>query len=146
MTGNGETEGRHLRLVASQDLVPADPVYDGELVDDEPVATSAAFTSWWQRSRRVPQAVKSRAAARQAVRDGVVRLACAPLWFLGSVGRGLVLALRGWRRWVRVHDYREAAEQSEKLADKFTEIRALTLFRWKVTGAVVAGSVVVVGR
>src|SRR6201999_1614102 len=35
-----------------------------------------------------------------------------------------------------VGDYREAAEQSEKLADKFTEIRALTLFRWKVTGAV----------
>ena len=33
-----------------------------------------------------------------------------------------------------VRDYREAAEASEKLADKFTEIRALTLFRWKVTG------------
>ncbi|MBP2474727.1 S-DNA-T family DNA segregation ATPase FtsK/SpoIIIE [Crossiella equi] len=33
-------------------------------------------------------------------------------------------------------DYREAAEQSEKLADKFVEIRALTLFRWKVTGVV----------
>jgi DNA segregation ATPase FtsK/SpoIIIE, S-DNA-T family len=145
MTGNGETEGRHLRLVASHDLVPADPVYDGELVDDEPVAASAAFTSWWQRSRCVPQAVKSRAAARQAGRDGAVRLACSPFRFVGSVGRGLVLALRGWRRWVRVHDYREAAEQSEKLADKFTEIRALTLFRWKVSGASVAGSVVVVG-
>ncbi len=49
---------------------------------------------------------------------------------------GLVLAVRWWRRWVRVRDYREAAEESEKLADKFTEIRALTLFRWKVTGAV----------
>jgi S-DNA-T family DNA segregation ATPase FtsK/SpoIIIE len=36
---------------------------------------------------------------------------------------------------VRGHDYRDAAEQSEKLADKFIEIRALTLFRWKVTGA-----------
>ncbi|WP_424923362.1 cell division protein FtsK [Actinocrispum wychmicini] len=32
-------------------------------------------------------------------------------------------------------DYREAAENAEKLADKFVEIRALTLFRWKVTGA-----------
>jgi S-DNA-T family DNA segregation ATPase FtsK/SpoIIIE len=30
----------------------------------------------------------------------------------------------------------EAAELSEKVADKFIEIRALTLFRWKVTGAV----------
>jgi S-DNA-T family DNA segregation ATPase FtsK/SpoIIIE len=132
-------------VVTGQNLVPADPVYDGELMDDEPLPASVGFTSWWQRSRRVPQAIKSRAAARQAVRDGVIRLACSPLRFLGSVGRGLVLALRGWRRWVRVHDYREAAEQSEKLADKFTEIRALTLFRWKVSGAVVAGSVVVVG-
>jgi S-DNA-T family DNA segregation ATPase FtsK/SpoIIIE len=132
-------------VVASQDLVPADPVYDGELVDDVPIPLSAGFTSWWQRSRRVPQVIKSRAAARQVVRDDAVRLACSPLRFLGSVGRGLVLAVRGWRRWVRVHDYREAAEQSEKLADKFTEIRALTLFRWKVSGAVVAGSLVVVG-
>jgi DNA segregation ATPase FtsK/SpoIIIE, S-DNA-T family len=44
--------------------------------------------------------------------------------------------MRWWRRWVTVRDYREAAELSEKLADKFIEIRSLTLFRWKVTGAV----------
>jgi len=54
----------------------------------------------------------------------LVRLLWSPLRLLGSVGRGLVLTARSWRRWVRVHDYREAAEQSEKLADKFTEIRA----------------------
>jgi S-DNA-T family DNA segregation ATPase FtsK/SpoIIIE len=123
-------------------------VYDGELVDEEPTAfvpTSAAFTNWWQRSRWIPQAVKTRAAARQAARDGVVRLVCSPWRYLGSVGRGAVLAARGWRRWVRVHDYREAAEQSEKLADKFTEIRALTLFRWKITGAVSGGMVITVG-
>ena len=41
-------------------------------------------------------------------------------------------------------DYREAAELSEKLADKFIEIRALTLFRWKVTGAVLAAGAVLV--
>lgn len=46
------------------------------------------------------------------------------------------MAARQWRKWVRVQDYREAAEQSEKLAEKFLEIRRLTLFRWKVTGAV----------
>ena len=40
-----------------------------------------------------------------------------------------------------VRDYREAAELSEKLADKFVEIRALTLFRWKVTGAVLVVAV-----
>jgi S-DNA-T family DNA segregation ATPase FtsK/SpoIIIE len=42
-----------------------------------------------------------------------------------------------------VHDYREAAEQAEKLADKFVEIRALTLFRWKVSGAVLGAATVV---
>jgi S-DNA-T family DNA segregation ATPase FtsK/SpoIIIE len=44
--------------------------------------------------------------------------------------------VREWRQWVTVHDYREAAEQSEKLADKYIEIRELTLLRWRVTGAV----------
>jgi S-DNA-T family DNA segregation ATPase FtsK/SpoIIIE len=142
MTEQPETR---LRLVPTQDVVPADPVYDGEFVDDESTPRPAAFTNWWQRSRRIPQVFKSRAAAQQAARDLLIRLVFAPFRFLGSVGRGAILAVRGWRRWVRVHDYREAAEQSEKLADKFTEIRALTLFRWKVTGAVVAGCLVVVG-
>ncbi len=44
--------------------------------------------------------------------------------------------VRAWRHWVTVRDYREAAEQSEKLADKYVEIRELTLLRWRVTGAV----------
>ncbi|HEX5405954.1 MAG TPA: cell division protein FtsK [Pseudonocardiaceae bacterium] len=144
MTGE-ESSSRRLRLVPSQDLVPADPVYDGELVDEESPPVRPVFMNWWQRSRRVPQALKSWTAARQAVRDGLLRLACSPWRFLGSVARGVVLAVRGWRRWVRVHDYREAAELSEKLADKFTEIRALTLFRWKVTAATLAGTLVVVG-
>ncbi|MGB8198888.1 MAG: cell division protein FtsK, partial [Pseudonocardiaceae bacterium] len=56
--------------------------------------------------------------------------------FVGATGRGTVLAVRAWRRWVTVRDYREAAEQSEKLADKYVEIRELTLLRWRVTGAV----------
>lgn len=65
------------------------------------------------------------------------------LWgFLRAVVRGLVAAARWWRAWVTVRDYREAAELSEKLADKFIEIRALTLFRWKVTAAVVISGVV----
>ena len=70
-------------------------------------------------------------------------MARSPFTFAGAVGRGLVVCVRAWRRWVRVHDYREAAEQAEKLADKFVEIRALTLFRWKVSGAV-AGAVTAV--
>src|SRR5438094_581339 len=53
-----------------------------------------------------------------------------------SSGHRGATSVRWWRRWVTVRDFREAAEQSEKLADKFTEIRALTMFRWKVTGIV----------
>ncbi|MBB5908276.1 FtsK/SpoIIIE domain-containing protein [Actinoalloteichus hymeniacidonis] len=57
-----------------------------------------------------------------------------PLRLASAVGRGLLAALRAWRRWVRVQDYRDAIEQAEKLAEKFVEIRALTLYRWRVTG------------
>jgi S-DNA-T family DNA segregation ATPase FtsK/SpoIIIE len=131
-----------------RDVIPADPVYDGELVDDAPAMTRRTarrrFMNWWLRSRHVPTAFKSRQAAKQAAKDTVVWLLRSPFRFVGSVGRGLIVSLRAWRQWVRVHDYREAAEQAEKLADKFVEIRALTLFRWKVTGIVaVAGMAVV---
>lgn len=66
-----------------------------------------------------------------------------PARYLGAVTRGVVVAVRCWRRWVTVRDYRQAAEQAEKLADKFTEIRALTLFRWKVTGAALMAAAVI---
>jgi S-DNA-T family DNA segregation ATPase FtsK/SpoIIIE len=126
----------------AHDVELADPVFDGELVEDVPATTpprSKQFAGWWQRSPRVLAALKSGAAARQAVKDVVLWLLQAPFRSLGAVGRGLVVALRAWRRWIRVHDYREAAELSEKLADKYTEIRALTLFRWKVTGVTTVG-------
>jgi S-DNA-T family DNA segregation ATPase FtsK/SpoIIIE len=108
------------------DLVPAEPVYDGELVDDAP---------------RVSRVAPRLRLARLVQRPGGWLLRV-PGRLVGAVGRGLVVAARAWRRWVRVRDYRDAAEQSEKLADKYVEIRALTLFRWKVTGAVfTAGAV-----
>jgi S-DNA-T family DNA segregation ATPase FtsK/SpoIIIE len=100
--------------------------------------------NWWQRSRHVPAVLKSRQAARQGGRDVVVWLVRFPFRFAGAALRGLVVCVRAWRTWVRVADYRDAAELSEKLADKFTEIRALTLFRWKVTGATLAAGAVVV--
>ncbi|GAA0259124.1 FtsK/SpoIIIE domain-containing protein [Saccharothrix mutabilis subsp. mutabilis] len=121
----------------SGDLVPAEPVYDGELVADEPKLVRRLETGW-QRSKAVPSALKSRQSLRNAARDLLGWLGRLPARFAGAVVRGTVVALRAWRQWVRVRDYREAAEQSEKLADKFIEIRALTLFRWKVTGVVVA--------
>ncbi|HEY1571683.1 MAG TPA: cell division protein FtsK [Pseudonocardiaceae bacterium] len=129
---------------------PVGPVYDGELVADttpaQPVvirhATGRQFVNWWQRSRRVPAGLKSAHAARQCGKDAAAWLLHSPFRLLGAAARGLVVSVRAWRRWVRVHDYREAAEQSEKLADKFVEIRALTLFRWKITGAAVAAGAV----
>ncbi|TDD03310.1 cell division protein FtsK [Saccharopolyspora terrae] len=127
-------------------------VFDAELIDDVPepepqLSRWQRFMNCWLRSPRVPAALKSRQAAKHALMDGLSFLIRSPWWFVRSVARGLVAAVRGWRQWVRVHDYREAAEQSEKLADKFTEIRELTLFRWKVTGAVTlaAGAVLAVG-
>ncbi|MFC0435779.1 cell division protein FtsK [Kutzneria buriramensis] len=130
----------------TQDVERFGPVYDGELVDENPPAPRPTFTrrfmNWWQRSRHVPAVFKSKHAARQGGKDAVVWLLRCPWRFVGAVTRGLVVALRGWRRWVRVHDYRDAAEQAEKLSDKFVEIRALTLFRWKVTGAVIAAAAV----
>ncbi|GAA3033702.1 FtsK/SpoIIIE domain-containing protein [Actinokineospora globicatena] len=106
---------------------------DGELVDETPVRR----VSWWRRSTWVPVWLKSR-------RDFLAVALVAPWRFVGAVVRGLVAVGRWWRRWVTVRDYREAAESSEKLADKFEPIRALTLFRWKVTAAVVVASVVLV--
>ena len=126
-----------------REVEPAEPVYDAELVEDWPVARRRTFRQRvvrsWQRSRLVPVALKSRQALRQGVRHAFAWLLRSPFRFVGAVGRGVVVMVRAWRRWVRVNDYREAAEQSEKLADKFVEIRALTLFRWKVSGAVLAG-------
>ncbi|GAA3436987.1 cell division protein FtsK [Kutzneria kofuensis] len=131
------------------DIVPAEPVYDAELVDDAAPHLSQpsvrqVIDSWWQRSPRVPMALKSRSAFTQALKDLAVRLLRSPFRYVSAVARGALAAARWWRKWVTVHDYRDAAEQSEKLADKFTEIRALTLFRWKVTGAVAVSSAMAV--
>jgi len=115
------------------ELVPAEPVYEGELVAER-VGLVRRVEAHWRRSRGAPRGSKW-----QALRGAVAWLVRSPARLSGAVVRGLVVAARAWRRWVRVRDYREAAGQSEKLADKFVEIRALTLFRWKVTGAVLGG-------
>ena len=121
-------------------VIPADPVLDGELIDNDNRPSGQRqhdrAASWWQRSPRVSAAFKSRTHATQAAKDAAVTLVCAPWRFMAATARGTVLAIRAWRRWVTVRDYREAAEQSEKLADKYVEIRELTLVRWRVTGAV----------
>lgn len=128
------------------DDLPVRAVLDAELVDGPPPPVYCRpklgwFTAWWLRSPRVPHRLKSRAHAAQAARDLAASVVRSPWRFLGAVVRGLVVAARWWRRWVTVRDYRDAAEQSEKLADKFAEIRELTLFRWKVTGAVTVATV-----
>ena len=132
-------------MSAPQDaaVTPADPVLDAELIDDDRPTEQhqqSRVVLWWQRCPRVPAMLKSRMQAAQAGKDAAVTVICAPWRFVGATARGVVHAARTWRRWVRVRDYREAAEQAEKLADKFIEIRALTLFRWRVTGAVTVTS------
>ncbi|MGA6161022.1 cell division protein FtsK [Amycolatopsis magusensis] len=114
-------------------LVKAEPVLDGELVDELPQPRRRPGRRWWL-LRRVP--AWDRYQARQVVKDAVAGVLRSPGRLVGAAVRGVVAAARWWRRWVSVRDYREAAEQAEKLADKFVEIRALTLFRWKVTGLV----------
>ncbi|MEV8437513.1 cell division protein FtsK [Actinosynnema sp. NPDC051121] len=118
------------------DLVPTEPVLDGELVG-EPKTLVRRLGSGWLRAGVVPPSLKWSQLFQCWLKDSLGWLVRLPSRFVSGVGRGVVVAARVWRRWVRVRDYREAAEQSEKLADKFVEIRALTLFRWKVTGAVV---------
>jgi S-DNA-T family DNA segregation ATPase FtsK/SpoIIIE len=129
-------------------VIPVDPVLDGELIEggqaDNRRQRSWSAGSWWQRSPRVPTVFKSWANIRQVGKDAVVITVRSPWRFAGSVSRGTVLAVRAWRHWVTVRDYREAAEQSEKLADKYVEIRELTLFRWRVTGAVTGISIAAV--
>jgi S-DNA-T family DNA segregation ATPase FtsK/SpoIIIE len=132
----------------TRQMEPAEPIYDGEVVDDLPHAARRTVVrrllNWWRHCRYVPAALTSRQALRQAAKDMILWVVRSPFRFVGAVSRGLVVAARGWRRWVRVHDYREAAEQAEKLADKFIEIRALTVFRWKLTAAAIwAGAVAV---
>lgn len=116
------------------------PIYDAELVDDTPAPPRPSrwerFVSWWLRSPRVPAAWKSRTLAAQAVKDFAVRVLRSPWRFLLAVLRGVVTVFRAWRRWITVRDFREAAEEAGKLADKFADIRELTLFRWRVTAAV----------
>ncbi|MBQ6643777.1 MAG: cell division protein FtsK [Saccharopolyspora sp.] len=115
-------------------------IFEADIVDDEPPMRKSGwwrrFAEWWRRSSWVPAALRSRQAFSGAAFDAAAFTVYSPKLFVGAVWRGAVLAARAWRRWVGVRDYRDAAEHSEKLADKFIEIRELTLFRWKVTGAV----------
>ncbi|WP_020673882.1 FtsK/SpoIIIE domain-containing protein [Amycolatopsis nigrescens] len=137
-------------MTGSREVEKAEPILDGELVDDtlpqpRPRSWRLRFARWWLYSPRVPVSLKSRAQAWQLVKDAAVAVLRSPWRYLRAVVRGLVTAVRWWRGWVKVRDYREAAEQSEKLADKFSEIRELTLFRWRVTGAVIGATTVVGG-
>jgi len=115
------------------ELVVTAPIVEAELVDNASPARPGTAVERWHRVTLVPPALRTRALARPAARDVLARVSRAPWRLLRAVARGVVHTGRGWRRWVRVHDYRHAAEQAEKLADKYVEIRALTLFRWKVT-------------
>ncbi|QRP48096.1 cell division protein FtsK [Amycolatopsis sp. FDAARGOS 1241] len=146
MTGE---HGAELARAESRDVEHVGPILDGELIDDtlpQPRARKVRrrFVRWWLHSPRVPLWLKSKPQSIQACKDAIACVVKAPWRYVGAVVRGLVVGARWWRNWVKVRDYRTAAEESEKLADKFTEIRELTQFRWKVTGAVLAVSALAV--
>lgn len=120
------------------DVIPAEPVFEAELVDDDQylsprVGRQERIISWWLRSSMIPASLKCRRLAIQGVKDSLFNIARFPFRFVGAVARGLVVAWRAWYQWVRVADYRHAAENAEKLADKFMEIRDLTLQRSRIT-------------
>jgi S-DNA-T family DNA segregation ATPase FtsK/SpoIIIE len=121
------------RMAARPPTPGASPILDGELVHDHPTPSAPPWAA-----PATGAAVRERARRVQAVRDAAASVVRAPWRFMTATGRGAVLAARAWRRWVSVRDYREAAEQADKLADKYLEIRELTLCRWRVTGAVAA--------
>ncbi|OQO89649.1 cell division protein FtsK [Saccharomonospora piscinae] len=138
---NVETEGTSLARAGTRQVESS--VLDGELVEDLPHPTVPIprwrrFVRWWRTSPRVPSSLKSRTLVAQAAKDAVVALLWSPWRYLRAVVRGALAAYRWWRKWVTVRDYREAAEEAQKLADRFTQIRELSLFRWKVTGTVLA--------
>jgi S-DNA-T family DNA segregation ATPase FtsK/SpoIIIE len=85
----------------AREVVLSGPVYDGELVDEQPATPHRTiahrFMNWWCRSRHVPAALKSRQAARQGGKDAVVWLVRCPFRFAGAVLRGLVVCVRAWR-------------------------------------------------
>lgn len=83
-------------------VIPADPVLDGELIEDDrpgghPQQHSRPGSSWWQRCPHIPTALANRANAAQAAKDTAVAVVRSPWRFVSASGRGTVLALRAWR-------------------------------------------------
>lgn len=142
---NAQRPSESLAHADSPEVESSVPTVDGELVDDTlPKPTHRSqwqrFKRWWQCHPRIPAPLQSRAIAVQVAKDLVAAVLRSPWRYLHAVVRGAVAGRRSWRQWITVRDYREAAEESGKLADKFTDIRELTLFRWKVTGAVIVAA------
>lgn len=111
---NGENGSLPVQA-SRRELVNA--VLEGEFMNDqEPTRRkpwAGRVADWWQRSPRVPAVLKSRQLMAQAAKDLVVAILRSPFRFVGAVVRGLVVAVRWWRSWVRIADYRAAAEQSK---------------------------------
>ena len=83
----------------TRQMTPAEPVYDGEVMDDLPRAVRRTiahrFVTWWGRSRYVPAALTSRHALSQTAKDMTVWVIRSPGRFIGAVSRGIVVAARG---------------------------------------------------
>ncbi len=90
----------------------------------------------WRRSPVVPATLKTPELARQLARDAAGRTAHSPVTVGHAVARGAVVAGRSWWKWVNVHDYRSAAVETDKLADRWAEIHRHAMRRRCLSAAV----------
>ena len=133
---------------SSQGSESAGPVLTGQVLTEQQYQQVRA-----QRIRaRAVQVARSRIPQRYQDRDELqataklagARAVRSPKTYLVSVGRGTAVSVRAWKRWVSAAEFRDAAKESGKLADKWAEIRHQALVRWSLTGGYATGAVTAV--
>lgn len=110
----------------------------GELISEEEYRRTKALRLAESAVSRLPVQWQTRESAREAGRALAGRAAMVPVRYPGSVGRGLVITVRAWWRWVRVRDFYDAAKGADKLADKWQDI-ALIRKRRAILSLIAAG-------
>ncbi|ATE52112.1 cell division protein FtsK [Actinosynnema pretiosum] len=118
---------------AAGPVQPAEPVLDGELVDEVEYQRGKARRLAEQAVSKLPARWQSAESAKQAGAALAARAALAPVRYPAAVGRGLVVSARAWWSWVRVEDFYSAAKSSDSLANRWAEIAAVRHRRGVIT-------------
>lgn len=144
-----ETEGGNASAATSESEQATGPVLTGEVLTEQQYQQVRA-----QRIRaravqvarsRIPQRYQDRAELQATAKLAGARAARSPKTYLVSVGRGTAASVRAWKRWVSATEFRQAAKESGKLAEKWHEIRHQALVRWSMTGGYAAGGATALG-